>query len=215
MNKYYTGNYGGTSLDAMLMPDESIIWRGSPKKSAFVLNSSLKMAPFAILWMLVDGFIIGSMVASGTIGEMLFFIIPFFLIHLAPVWIWFFNIFTAAGRWKNTEYAVTNKRILLRNGLIGYEFNSVYYTDIAHVALQVGAIDRMLGVGDIHILLQNGISTKNDTAVMLDLENAQEAFAIVQRTVMDIQTDIHYPNAMRPEHNPGYQTTYTPNDSNR
>ncbi len=212
MNKYYTGSYSSSNLDAMLMPDESIIWRGVPKKSAFVLNSSLKMAPIALLWLAVDGFFIFSMIASGAIGEALFFIVPFFLIHLAPVWIWLYNIFTAAGRWKNTEYAVTNKRIILRNGLIGYEFNSIYYTDIAHVALQVGAIDRLLGVGDIHILLHHGGNSKNDTTAMLDLENVQEAFAIVQRTVMDIQTDIHYPNAMRPESNPGYNTRYTPNE---
>ena len=26
---------------------------------------------------------------------------------------------------------------------------------------------------------------------------------------MDIQTDIEYPNALRPNENPGYNTTYT------
>ena len=29
---------------------------------------------------------------------------------------------------------------------------------------------------------------------------------------LDIQTDISYPNAMRPDNNPGYNTKYDPKD---
>ena len=219
MNKYYADTYGyysgGNNIDAMLMPDESIIWRGTPKKSAFIINSGTKMMPFALMWLLFDGFFIATFLSFGGMGlmsGMVLFLIFFFALHLMPVWIWLYNLLTAAGRWKNTEYAVTDKRIILRNGLIGYEYQSIYYTEICNVSLHVGFFDQMLGVGDIKIgvLVQNS-STKPE-AMILDIEDVQRVFSIVQRTVLDIQTDIQYPNALRPDINPGYTSAYRPED---
>lgn len=210
MNKYYAGNYSGT-IDGMLMPDESILWRGTPKKSAFILNSSAKMAPIAILWLCIDSFFIIQTLAFGAGGSMAFFLVPFFLIHLFPVWTWLYQILTAFGRWKNTEYAITDKRIILRNGLIGYEFISIYYTDVTCVSLHVGALDHILGVGDIHIsTLTNPGASKGNATNILDIEDVQSVFSMLQKTVLDIQADIHYPNEMRPKNNPGYSTGYTP-----
>ncbi len=213
MKKDYTSTvsfYQG--MDGQLMPGESIIWRGRPKKSAFVLNSSIKMAPFAIIWLLIDSsFIIPMLGVGSALGKMLWFMVPFFAIHLMPVWIWLYKMLTACGRWKNTEYAVTDKRIILCNGLVGYEFQSIYYKDIAHVTMHVGAIDRFCGVGDISVLLNFDTAGNNGGAAsLLDLERPEEVYTILQKTVLDVQTDIHYPNALRPEENPGYNTQYRP-----
>ena len=82
MNKYYTNeNVPYNQIEGMLMPDESMIWQGTPKRSAFILNSSIKMMPFAILWLLFDGFFISVLVGTGAMGSMLWFLIPFFLLH--------------------------------------------------------------------------------------------------------------------------------------
>jgi len=211
MDKYYGNMYGSTnSIEGQLMPDESVIWKGMPKKSAFILNSSVKMAPFALIWLCVDGFMISTFAFSGMMKQMAWFIIPFFALHLMPVWIWLYQMITAAGRWKNTEYAVTNKRIILRNGLVGYQYQSIYYTEISNVSLHVGAIDRMLGVGDVYILMDAYANTGKDAPVILDVEEPGRVYSLLQQTVMDIQTDIHYPNALRPDTNPGYHTQYRP-----
>ncbi len=216
MNKYYGNtNISYNDIEGQLMPDESIIWKGTPKKSAFIINSSITMMPFALLWLSFDGFFISTIFASeGTDGMGLFFI-GFFALHLMPVWIWLYNVLTAYSRWKNTAYAVTNRRIIIRNGFIGYQYNSIYYTDISNVSLHVGAIDRMLGVGDIRIATNISLGTTKkgnpvNTTSILDVENPDHVMGIVQKTVMDMQTDIHYPNALRPEVNPGYHTEYRP-----
>ena len=211
VDKYYGNMYSSTnSIEGQLMPDESVIWKGMPKKSAFILNSSVKMAPFALIWLCVDGFMISTFAFSGMMKQMAWFIIPFFALHLMPVWIWLYQMITAAGRWKNTEYAVTNKRIILRNGLVGYQYQSIYYTEISNVSLHVGAIDRMLGVGDVYILMNAYANTGKDAPVILDVEEPGRVYSLLQQTVMDIQTDIHYPNALRPDTNPGYHTQYRP-----
>ena len=152
---------------------------------------------------------------------MLFFIIPFFLLHLAPVWIWLWNVITASKRWEHTKYYVTDKRIIIKNGFVAENYQTIYYKDIRNVFLNIGIIDKMLGVGDIHFdligygplsLMNNYTTTNRNTAgaCFLDIEDYHELYARLQKIVLDIQTDIEYPNALRPESNPGYNTKYNP-----
>ncbi len=187
MNKYYessfySSNYSdGTGVESQLMADESIVWKGTPKKTAFVLNASGKMMPFALLWLFFDGFMIFSICMTGELKEMAWFIIPFFAIHLLPVWIWLYNTFTAFGRWKNTEYAITNKRILIRNGFIGFQFESIYFSDISNVSMHVGTVDKLLGVGDIHFITANHMGS--GTIAILDVEDYGNVYALAQNEV--------------------------------
>ena len=51
-------------------------------------------------------------------------------------------------------------------------------------------------------------NTANSNYVMFDLENPYELYTKIQKTVLDIQTDIEFPNAYRPTENPGYTTNY-------
>ena len=210
MNKYtyYEQADSTNDINSMLMPNETILWQGAPEKKAFVLNASLKMLPIAIVWLMFDGFFIINLVGGG-FGGMNLFLIPFFLIHLFPVWIWLGSTLTASARWKNTQYAVTDKRILMRNGLVGYSYKSVYYTEIANVNLRVGFLDKMLGVGDVYLSME-GLNNNGKPvfSAILDVREPEKVFKIIQKAVVDIQADIHYPNALRPEKNPGYNTKY-------
>ena len=204
-NPYVTEN----SIDNVLMAGEQVIWSGKPKRNAFIINKSMTMMPFALLWLLIDGGFLIASIASGEFMAVAWFFIPFFAVHLMPVWIWLSNVLTANKKWKNTEYAITDKRIIIKGGFVGYDIKSVYYTEINTVDLRVGVIDKMLGVGDIHII-ENGIITGKNASMpaILDVENPMEVFKIAQKTVIDIQTDIHYPNGLRPDENPGYNTRY-------
>lgn len=208
-SKYMYNQYGSSSnnIDDLLMDGEEVLWRGKPKKNAFILNKVFVMFPVALIWLLFDGGFIAILISTGEIGSMLWFIIPFFAIHLIPVWIWLANAISAGKRWRNTEYAVTDKRIILRNGLFGYDYQSINYVDIEKVNMQVGFIDRILKVGDIRIIL-SGKSDSNRKAAILDIEQPFDVYKRLQKIVLDIQTDIHYPNNLRPSENPGYQTKY-------
>lgn len=221
MDKYSNGYYSSTDSESkireMLTDDENLLWTGKPKKSAFILNKCMVMAPFALVWLLFDSFFIATMLSvpgSSGMGSMVWFLVIFFAFHLMPVWIWLYNTLTAAARWKNTEYAITDKRILIRSGFVGYEYLNIYYKEIGDIHLHVGVIDRMLGVGDI-IVCNNSMSyghshtanSGNNTNIV-DISDYQEVFNMLQRAIRDIQSDIEYPNAYRPENNPGYKTSY-------
>ena len=44
-----------------------------------------------------------------------------------PVWIWLSNGLTAKKNWENTEYYVTDKRIIIESGFIGMNYQTIYY----------------------------------------------------------------------------------------
>ena len=204
-------NYEET-LTSPLIEGEKVLWSAKPKKSAFIINKILEMMPFALIWLLFDSMFIIPIANSGEIKQMLFFIIPFFAIHLMPVWIWLGNCLTANKKWENTKYYVTDRRIIIQTGIIGANYETIYYKEIKNVNLRIGVIDKILGVGDIYIDTGLVRSTKNGTqsvkSAILDIENPYEIYPKLQKIVLDIQTDVEFPNAYRPSENPGYNTEY-------
>lgn len=193
-----------------LAAGEAILWRGKPKKGPFIASRSLTLLPIAVLWLIVDLGFVGVSIFS---GDAPWFLIPFLALHMMPVWLWLGNTLTAGKRWKNTMYYVTNRRIIVQSGFFAVNEKSVFYKDIRNAQLQIGLIDKISGTGSI--VLDDGYydyrNKKDQQGTKLEnLEDAQSAYSRIQQTILDIQTDMEYPNAYRPESNPGYQTDYRP-----
>ena len=191
------------TIEDILDEDENVLLRLKPKKSAYILNSFLTMLPFVLIWLCFDvGFIVIMATQANTPSIIWAFIVPFFAVHLMPVWIWLANILKANRNHKNLEYAFTEKRIIIRSGVIGIDFKNIYYSDIEGVNLKVGIIDRLCKVGDIYI------QANTQTSVILDIENPYFILSKLQKIVLDIKTDIYFPNNLRPDENDGYKTKY-------
>ena len=197
------------NIEDVVSSNEKILWRGKPNAKSYVLANMLKMFPIALIWLIFDGtfiFFISKGMASGGIPlAVLGFIIPFFLLHLAPVWIWIGKTVKAVREVRNMEYAITDKRIIIRSGMVGIDFKFINYTEIDSVNVKVGLIDRIFRVGDIYI------NSSVNAGVLWDVEDPYKIGNSLQRVTLDIKSDIHYPNAMRPDSNPGYQTDYSKN----
>lgn len=196
------------NIEDVIGSDEQILWSGKPKKRAFLINAFTKMLPIALIWLLFDGAFIGLMI--GTMDEIpapvKIFMAVFFLFHLAPVWIWLSHVLTANKQHENLEYAFTQKRIIIKSGIIGIDFKNIYYSEIDSVNLRVGLVDRIEKVGDIYIKSIGGAN------VLYDLENPYTLTEKLQKIVVDIKTDIQFPNNLRPAENDGYSTKYTYRD---
>ena len=197
---------GETTLESLLAEGETVLWKGKPKKAAFILSRVLRMMPFALIWLIFDGVFIGFMIGQNVFAQMppvfTVFICIFFALHLIPVWIWISNIVTANRRHKNLEYAFTDRRVIVRSGLIGIDVHNFYYTDIQGVNLKVGLIDKWLKVGDIYI------KSANQAQVLWDIEQPYAITTKLQKITADIKADVYYPNALRPSVNEGYRTEY-------
>ena len=184
--------------------DEKILWEGKPDKKSFVLGRVVQMLPIALIWLAFDGFAIAMIFShSSQLPTFTYFIFGgFFLIHLTPVWIWIASVVTAFKRLKNTEYAFTGKRIIIKTGFFA-KFDNVFYSDIAALDLHIGVIDRMFKVGDVIIKTNSG-----STYMVEDIDNPYFILERLQKIVNDIKTDINFPNDLRPKENHGYNTQY-------
>ncbi len=197
-------------IEDILDEDESVLLRTKPKKKAYIFNSFFKMFPIAFIWLIFDGGFLAGMIYGMVKGAIpiaiLAFIIPFFALHLIPVWMWIGGIVKASAGWKNIEYVFTEKGIILRSGLVGIDFVNIYYSDILGVNLKVGFIDRIFKVGDIYI------SANNQSDVLWDIPNPYFILKKIQNIVVDIKTDIIFPNDLRPGENHGFRTKYRGRD---
>ncbi len=186
----------------ILGENEQVIWQGQPNKRAYVTNKVLAMLPIALIWLIIDCTFLFfafkfDIPLPAKIGMCVFV-----CFHLIPFWMWLSNVLTANKRHKNTMYALTTHRILIRTGLIGVDVQSINYKDIQSVYLKINAIDKMLKVGDLYF----NVMTRRSQNAFFDIEKPYEVYKIAQKIVTDIQTDIEFPNAYRPENNPGYNT---------
>lgn len=193
------------SIEDILSEDEQVLVRLKPNKKALVLESVFKGLPIALLWGAIDiGFII-MMVFTGAFEEqpsLLAIIIPFFAIHLFPLWAWIAGIIKTAAGCKNLEYVFTEKRVIIRSGIIGIDFKNIYYSDITEVNVKVGILDRMFKIGDLCI------KTNDQAAVLDNIERPYFYLQKIHEITLDLKSDINYPNDLRPEENHGYNTKY-------
>lgn len=61
------------------------------------------------------------------------------------------------------EFLLTNKRLILKSGLIGTDFKSVYFNEIKSIDLRVDLIDKVFSIGTINIntgLISSGVNIK-------------------------------------------------------
>ncbi|MCR5348626.1 MAG: PH domain-containing protein [Bacilli bacterium] len=193
------------AVEDVLTEDEEVLLRLTPDRRDYILESIFKGLPFVLLWVAFDVFAITMMVNSGAfahMGAIIFLIIGFFALHLLPVWLYVAGIVRRIGGYKNVEYVFTDRRLIIRSGLVGIDFKFFYYSDITSVDVKVGLWDRMFKVGDIYV------KSTTQAAVLEDVHNPYQYGAKIQELIQDIKTDISYPNALRPDENPGYGTKY-------
>lgn len=140
---------------------------------------------------------------------MMKFLIPFMALHLFPFWASLLNMIRLFLVHKNTYYAITNKRLMMRSGFWGIDFVSLDYDKISDIEVTVNPVENMLGVGTIQAFSGN---TSNRGARLYDkfigIEKPYEIFKRIKEVSVDVKTDWNFPNAMRPAVNPGYQTKY-------
>ncbi|MBR2448280.1 MAG: PH domain-containing protein [Clostridia bacterium] len=183
---------------------EYILWQGQPKKKPFIAKRTFVMMPIAIVWLIFDSSAIAASIAEG--GSFLFILLPFMALHLIPVWIWLANIISARRIWKNTTYYITNHRIIIQNGFFAINETSIFYKDLKDVKLKIGIFNKFSHTGDVLLNATSGDSNSSDSFEFL--KDAQDVYERLQKIIFNIQTDIEYPNALRPKDNPGYNTNY-------
>ena len=189
---------------------ERVIYEGKPKFKCFLFESIFNpLLPFAIIWAIFDLSFIGLTFQTGESNQFMGFLIPFFLFHLMPVWLYLGGVLFTFRRYRNTNYIVTDKGIYVSGGILTKTFNHKPFAELSHVDLHRGIFDQMFGVGDI-ICTSSQYSPEGGSAAirLIDVEEYTELYNKIKKLQQDIYTDVMYPNDLRPKENHGYNTEY-------
>lgn len=133
------------SLERHLNPDERVVWSGKPVKTAFILPG-LASIPFGLIFVGFSFFWMWTASAGGAPDFFTLFGLPFVLIGIGLT---FGPFLLQLMRYNNTEYMITNKRLITQTGAIGIDTRFVEFEKIQEVYVQIGIIDRLLGTGTV------------------------------------------------------------------
>ena len=206
---------GSSELRLMVGRNEKILCQGKPDKLCYVLEGIFNpLLPVAIIWLLIDSFLILAALTSND-SQTSITIFGFFLFHMMPVWIYLSGVIFVFQRYKHAEYIITEKGVYVSSGLFSYDCNMKPFTELARVNIHRGIIDQIIGVGDI-ILTSSNVSDirssntreTNEGIEIEDIRDYRRVFKIIKKLQEDIYTDTMYPNDLRPDENHGYKTKY-------
>ena len=197
-----------TNLDAILDPNETIIWRGRPRYGAYVLG----FVPVTIVGLFWCSFLVMAFWAVLNAQRSAPFFVWIILIpHTLVGFGLLFSPLLASLAYPNLEYALTSRRVITRSGLLAQTCETVDYTDLSDVSVRVGLVGRWTKTGDVRFVTGTGLQnphTNNHT--LSAISDPYGVFKLLKQTYFDIKTDVQYPNQLRPADNPGYQTRYQP-----
>lgn len=195
---------------------EDIIWEGKPDKVTYVIGHPF-MYIVALVWFSFDMFFIMGISSTGAPSEMAWFLVPFFMFHLMPVWITVGGVFYRLINWKYINYVITEKRIYMEAGIIGRDVKTIAFSDIHEPEVRVGFIEKLRGCGSINLTpysasRNSGNQTSMFRGTLQHIYDPYVVYKLIKQMSLDIKSDMEYPNALRPEENPGYNTQYRPKE---
>ncbi len=196
-------------FEAIKEPGEEILWRGKPVFWPFVLHA-VPIVIVGAIWGLMDFGILGTAFSKSS-GRLDLFILGFGFLHSFPAWGSILYLVYLMLVHSNTVYAYSNRRLMMRSGVIGTSFKTVDYDTIQELDVTVGVVERLFGAGTIRAYA--GRNTSKGARIydqFVSIANPYEVFRALKGTEVDVKTDWNYPNAMRPAVNPGYHTDYKP-----
>lgn len=196
-------------FDSIMNEGEKILWFGKPKFIPYIFSDfvpGIFTLSFGIIWLLVSINIKPDNKALGADWNY------FWLFGLLPILQVFYSLLNKILSYSNTAYAYSDRRVMMRSGFIGTDFKIIDYDKISDIEVTVSVIERMYNVGTIRFFSGRTQTDEGNTTKLYDMwtaiENPYEVFKMVKQVAVDIKTDYNYPNALRPELNPGYTTKY-------
>lgn len=186
----------------VLEPSEEIFWEGVISRKVLFLKLIFSFIAISILTILIAynnllsfentqnlGFI-SKFINGPNLGYLIFFAglfisIIIFLVDYIKV------------------YMITNKRLLIKSGLIGTDFNSIYFNQVRSANVKVDLIDKIFGIGTIGIdtgkidTIESGVGenkitkTKTSYDYLYHLDNPYKAYKYFQEALANREEGLH------------------------
>lgn len=170
------------SITTILESTEEIKWQGKISRKVLVFNLILSIIFISLLL----SFIIFSQGVKG-FNFWLLVAILFFAI-IIPFW----NNYLK-------EFYATNKRLIIKSGIIGTDYKSIYFTEIKTLNLRVDLIEKIFAVGTISIdtgrietvTSNNSTNTRTVYDNFSYLDNPYQVYQLLQSSLSNRQESLY------------------------
>jgi uncharacterized membrane protein YdbT with pleckstrin-like domain len=191
---------------AVLEPKEKIVWQGLISRKVIVFNLVVSLLIIAIISFYIfspeitnynpDG--LPKIVSGKTAG----IIIVTIGVIMSVVGFLYSYV---------KKYIITDKRVLVRSGLIGTDFNSVYLTQVKTANVNVNLIDKIFSVGTINIdtgkveTIKTGDSHGSESRIqtaydkLIHIEKPYEVYKYFQTALTGRQESLYSGRADKPD----------------
>jgi hypothetical protein len=137
-----------TDLNAHLSPGERVLWRGKPDRAAFV-RRTWPLSIFGLV-LLVSAVSYELVVFTTDAPDFLALVgVPFFF---AALYMLVGHYFVTSREWQNTEYLITENRLLVRHGALSPDLRVYSLAGLPHTVVEMRGKD----VGNILFEPQQG-----------------------------------------------------------
>jgi len=169
-----------SNLDQILEDKEQIRWQGGISSKIL----TLKLFTLLFILLLFSGAFLGIAQFSQSFAWLSF------LVCLAFILVAYFS-----DRVK--VFTITDKRIIIKSGLIGTDYNSIYFTEVKTADVSVGLIDKIFSVGTITINTGKieSIGSKQSQIQIVDklssIDTPYAVYKILQSTLSSRQESLY------------------------
>ena len=181
-------------INSMIEKDEKILWNGRGDLMSTIMHTIGFIAIFAAIGSFLY-FVLGDL-QSGTcrimgkirpveecnaMAQNISFIF-FGIGALIPI-LTFFGF-------RSTEYAISDKRFILKSGMVGADLRSIYYDQVRSAFVVVGLVGKIFGTGTIKIDTGRSSHSKNNKRQtqydkISNIKNPYEVYKILQNNIAD------------------------------
>jgi uncharacterized membrane protein YdbT with pleckstrin-like domain len=171
-----------SNITTILEPTEEIKWQGKISRKVLFFNlfiSILLLSLFLVfLWF------------KGMIGNLNFLLITAVLIIFLTI-----RFFLEYVK----EFYATNKRLIIKSGIIGTDYHSIYFTEIKTLNLRVDLIEKIFAVGTIAIdtgrietvSSNNSTSTRTVYDNFSYLDDPYKVYQLLQNSLSNRQESLY------------------------
>lgn len=139
-----------SSISRLLHPNEKILWRGKPVFKSFILAGyniglfffGLVFIAFSLTFFFISGQALGGAPFPFNIFPLIFLFAGFAIAFGTPI--------SSVLAHRNTEYAITNQRLIIQTGALSLKTRFIDFEKIQEVNIKIGLIDKIFGTGGIY-----------------------------------------------------------------
>jgi uncharacterized membrane protein YdbT with pleckstrin-like domain len=169
-------------IDKVLERGEEVIWEGVPVKGPFMLKR-LVLGVFFLAFFGLFLFPMFLPAIPAAIDQSPWFLlccsIPAFLtLTFVVLLLWWVAI-----SYRNTYYALTNRRLIIQKGVIGRDFSMVEFHRVTHSGVNVGFFDKMIGgsSGSLKVHTAGTGGQKGTNLVFENIADPYDLFKLLDR----------------------------------